>query len=57
MRPRFLLAVLGAAAALGIFTVCGGGNDPAQEIPDEAVQSDEAAPLAPGGEDTLSPPD
>jgi predicted small lipoprotein YifL len=62
MGGRALLAALCAIAALGVFAACGDGEgpaeeSPAQQIPDDAVQSDEAAPLDPSGEDTLSAPD
>ena len=57
MDLRSLLATAWAVAALYAFAACGDGGEPAEEIPDEAVQSDEAAPLETAGEDTVFDPD
>ena len=53
MSLRALLSWSLFALVLGAFTACGDGTDPAEEIPDEAVQSDEAAPSQPSPEDSL----
>jgi hypothetical protein len=58
MSLRTLLATSWIAVALGVFAACRGGGGPeeessVQEIPDEAVQSDEAAPSQPSPEDSL----
>ena len=52
MSLRTLLATSWIAVALGVFAACRGGG-PGEEIPDEAVQSDEAAPSQPSPEDSL----
>jgi hypothetical protein len=53
MSLRALLATSWIAVTLGVFAACNDGGEPAEQIPDDAVQSDEAAPSQPSPEDSL----